>query len=222
LRSRLKETDVTLPAPDLRWDDVPDTLLALSACDLDDGGPVQPRFAAHRGEDALAIATLRPFAPGRALDPVIELLALFIPLGADRICLALPCRLWSLLDPIPPVLEEEGIDLRQPAMMVAAADGRPAPCRVRTAVHPFTQHDDGDWGWEEPLVPSETPGTPVLSALEIVLDARGELGSDRLQLRPQLERVLRLGHALSLGPAAVRELPSSLARMAARGPAGAN
>jgi hypothetical protein len=215
---------VTLPAPDLCWDEVPDTLLALAACDLDEGGPVQPRLAAHRGDDALAIATLRLFERGRILDPVIELLALFVPLGADRICVALPCRVWSLLDPIPPVLEEEGIDLRQHAMMVAAVDGGgDGPCDVRVAVHPFTRHEDGDWGWEVPLAPDEAPEAPLLCALETILDARGELGFDRSQLQSQLERVLLLGHGLALGPAAVRELPlSPLARLAARGPAGAN
>jgi hypothetical protein len=214
---------VTLPAPDLCWDEVPEALLALSACDLDEGGPVQPRLAVHRGEDALAIATLRPFGRGEVLDPVIELLALFIPLGADRVCLALPCRVWSLRDPIAPVLEEEGIDLRQQAVMVSAADGRSGRCQVRTAVHPFTRHDDDDWGWEAALAPDEAPEAPLLSALEVILDARDELGSDRSHLRSQLERVLILGHGLALGPAAVRELPMSpLARMAARGPAGAN
>jgi hypothetical protein len=214
---------VTMPAPDLCWDEVPDALLALAACDLDDGDPVQPRLAAHRGEDALAIATLRPFERGRIFDAVIELLALFVPLGADRVCLALPCRVWSLLDPIPPVLEDEGFDLRQQAVMIAVADGRSGPCQVRAAVHPFTQHDEGDWGWEDPFAPGEAPEAPLLSALEVILDARGELGSDRSQLQSQLERVLLLGHGLALGPAAVRELPlSPLARMATRGPASAN
>jgi hypothetical protein len=206
---------VTLPAPELGWEDVPDTLLALAACDLDAGGPALPRLAAHRGDEALAIATLRPFATGQLLDPVIELLALFVPLGADRIGFALPGRVWSLLDPIPPVLEDEGIDLRQPALIVGTADGHERPCRTGAELRPFVRHEDGEWGWDRPVAPDEAPEGPLLSALGIILDSRQELRFDRAGLQAQLERVLLLGHGLALGPAAVRELPlSPLARLA--------
>jgi hypothetical protein len=200
---------MTFPDPELAWPEVPDRLLALAAGDLDDGVHPRARLAAHRRGEALAIALLRPFEPGRILDAIVELLALFVPIGADRIAFALPCRVWSTLDPIPPVLEGEGLDLRQPAIVVATADGRQTPARLGAAVHPFTCHDDGAWGWEEAVAVHDPPHASLLSALRIILDHRGELGSDRSHLRAQLERVLMLGHELALGPAAVRELPLS-------------
>jgi hypothetical protein len=203
---------LTLNGP--TWSDTPETFLALAACDLDGGGPPRPRLAAHRGEEPLALATLRPFDDGEVLAPVIELLALLVPLGADRVGFAFPCRVWSLHDPIPPVLEEEGIDLRQPAVVVGMADGHQGPCRTAATVHPFDHHEDGGWGWGEALGHGEAPDAPLLCALETILDARGELATDPGQLQAQFDRLLLLGHRLTLGPVAARQLPSSpFARM---------
>jgi hypothetical protein len=211
----MRRRPVTLPPPELRWAEVPDRLLALAAGDLDAGDHPRPRLAAHRGDDALAIATLRPFEAGEILDAVIELLALFVPLGADRVCVAFPCRVWSPLDPIPPRVEDDGIDLRQPAVVVGTADGHDGACRTAAAVHPFVTHEHDEWGWQAPFAPDAAPHGPLLSAPAIVVDGRQGLGSDRSNLQSQLERVLLLGHVLALGPAAVRELPlPPLARLA--------
>jgi hypothetical protein len=191
---------------DLTWDEVPDTLLALAACDLDDGGPPLPRLVAHRGDVALGLAELRPFGPGEVLHPVIELLALFLPLGADRVCLALPGRVWSLDDPIVPVLEEEGIDLRQRAVTLGSVDGHDGPARTEAGLHPFTLDDVGEWGWGPSLGPDERCEAPFLDAMRVLLDARHDLPVAPAERIRQLERVVGLGHALALAPIAAREL----------------
>jgi hypothetical protein len=198
---------MVLPAhPDLTWDEGPDTLLALAACDLDDGGPPLPRLLAHRGATALGLAELRPFGPGEVLHPVIELLALFLPLGADRVCLALPGRVWSLDDPIVPVIEEAGIDLRQRAVTLWSADGHDGPARTSAGLHPFTLDDVGEWGWGPSLGPDEPCVAPVLDAVRVLLDARHDLPVAPAERTRQLERVVALGHGLALAPVAAREL----------------
>jgi hypothetical protein len=198
---------MVLPAhPDLTWDEVPDTLLALAACDLDDGGPPLPRLLAHRGDEALGIAELRPFSPGEVLHPVIELLALFLPLGADRVCLALPGRLGELDGPIVPVDEVAGMDLRQRAVTLWSADGHDGPARTSTGLHPFTLDDVGEWGWEPALGPGGRRAGPVLDAVRVLLDARHDLPVAPDERRRQLERVVVLGHGLALAPGAAREL----------------
>jgi hypothetical protein len=197
---------VLVPETDLSWDDVPDSLLALAACELDDGSSPQPRLLAHRGSEPVAIATLRPFAPHTVLDPVIELLALLLPLGTDRVAIALPCRLWPVDTSRPVVAEADGIDLRQRGVVVATADGRGGSCEVTAAVHPFTLDDVGEWGWEPPVGSDGAPEAPLLDALRVLLDRREELATDHSELRPQLERVLLLGHELALAPRAAAEL----------------
>jgi hypothetical protein len=197
---------MVVPAgPDLTWEEAPDTLLALAACDLDGGGSPVPRLLAHRGETALGIAELRPFGPGEVLSPVIELLALFLPLGADRVCLALPGRVWSLDDPLTPVSEEEGVD-RRPAVTLGIADGHGDACRIQGALHPFVVDDVGEWGWEPPLGPDDRWEAPVLDALGLLLDARHDLVPRAGHRQEQLERVLVLGHWLALAPVAATEL----------------
>ena len=195
-----------VPEPDLPWDEVPDSLLALAACDLDDGSSPQPRLMAHRGAEPLAIATLRPFAPDAVLDPVIELLALLLPLGTDRVAIALPCRLWPLDASRPVVGDADEIDLRQRGVVVATADGRGGSCEVQAAVHPFTLDDVGEWGWEPPVGSDDDPEARLLDALRVLLDRREELATDPSELRPQLERVLLLGHGLALSSGAAAEL----------------
>jgi hypothetical protein len=197
---------VLLPAADLPWDDVPDALLALAACDLDDGGSPAPRLVAHRGDEPLALAALRPFAPAAVLDPVIELLALFVPMGADRVAVALPCRLWDLDAPPPVVSEQDVIDLRRRGVAVGTADGHDGPCRIEGSVHPLVLDDVGEWGWEPPIGPDAEPQAPLLGALRVLLDAREELTTEPWELQPQLERLLLLGHELALAPAAAGEL----------------
>jgi hypothetical protein len=180
------------PSPTLAWGEVTDTLLALAACDLDDGGPPIPRLAAFRREEALTISTLRPHPPTGALDAVVELLALFVPLGADRVALALPG---------PPGPAVDGVGL-----YVGTVDAGHGRARGAGAVHALRRDEVGEWGWEPGAHdPSGAEGT-LIGAIEVILDARDELLREPWELRPQLERVLGLGHGLALSPAAAEAL----------------
>jgi hypothetical protein len=184
------------PSPTLAWEEVVDTLLALAACDLDDGGPPVPRLAAFRGDDALTISTLRPFTPDGALDAVVELLALFVPLGADRVALALPVR-----DPGTPAGAHRGeVDL-----YVGTVDARDGLARGTGASHALRRDEVGEWGWGPPRPAAGLDGA-TMGPVAVILDARDELLRSPWELRPQLERVLRLGHGLALSPAAAEAL----------------
>jgi hypothetical protein len=189
------------PSPTLGWGEVTDTLLALAACDLDDGGPPIPRLAAFRGDEALTISTLRPHPPTGALDAVVELLALFVPLGADRVALAggrggTP---GPVADPAgPPRRRRRALRRdRRRGGRLARGTGRSTPCGG-------TRSASGAGAPPRPA--AGVDGATVMGAVGVILDARDELLREPWELRPQLERVLRLGHGLALSPAAAEAL----------------
>lgn len=191
-------TDPHLPA----WDAIDDHLLDLAADDLRNGGEPRPTLAAFAGGHPLALVGLRPFDPGAALQALLEVLALVLPLGADRLAFAAPARAWSLDDPIPPVCAAG--DLRQRVIMLAVADGHDVPCELTTSLRPFTL-DGTTVHWGEVLRSQEPPDSSLASAMTVLLDNRDrfdDLGDDR-KLAAQFARVLLLGHDVALaGPAA--------------------
>jgi hypothetical protein len=73
-----------------RWDEVEVDLRVEMTLALDEGRPPEPLLAAFAAERPVAVARLRPFEAGDALQALIEVLALLLPLGADRLALALP------------------------------------------------------------------------------------------------------------------------------------
>lgn len=184
----------------IRWDDAPDALLGFATRDLDTDVTPLPTLLAFAGPEPIAIATLRPFGSGEALQALIELLALLLPVGADRVAVSLPGRAWSTEDPVVPVCEDG--DLRTHVLVIVTADANASTCRVEATVHPW-ERTGGGWAWSAP-VPAERPVAPLVDALELLLGARDELDvddRDDRQLAVQFARVLLLGHQLWLAPA---------------------
>jgi hypothetical protein len=188
-----------------RFDDAPRQLLAMCAADLDAGLDPVPTLAAFIGDRPLALVGLRPFAPGEIVQALVEVLALLLPLGCDRLALALPGRAWSLDDPIVPVTDDG--DLRQRVLMLTVADARGRPCELRTTLHPFEVTDRAT-RFADPISPGSPTDAPVVAAVGALLDARDELRptTASLALTAQFGRVLLLGHELSLAPSARERL----------------
>ncbi|MFA9445701.1 hypothetical protein [Egicoccus sp. AB-alg6-2] len=202
--------------PPLPWTDATPALLDLAREDLADGLLPRPRLIAHAGNEAVGIAQLRPHVDD-VLPPLLELLALFLPLGADRLTLALPGRAWSLEDPIAPVTDE--VDLRQRVLLVIGADAGDAgdageageagdagdagdaACRLSSHLYPLEQGVGGDgWRLGSPWSPPEDPEGPTGSALRVLLEQRHQLAGDATphQLASQFARVLLLGHLVAV------------------------
>lgn len=194
-------TDPPLPT----WDAIEDHLLDLAADDLRGGGQPRPTLAAFAGDRPLALIGLRPFDPGQALQALLEVLALVLPLGADRVAMAAPARAWSLDDPIPPVCAAG--DLRQRVILLAVADGHAAPCQLTTSLRPFTL-DDTAVRWGEELRSEQPPDSALANAMTVLIDDRDrfdDLGDDR-KLAAQFARVLLLGHEVALAGTAADRL----------------
>jgi hypothetical protein len=197
-----------LPDPALfRFEDVEQVLLDLTRTDLELDGRARPHLLAFAGDRVVALVGVRPFGPGEALQALVELLSLLLPLDVDRLAMSLPGRAWSLADPIPPVSDD--VDLRTPVLLTIVADGHDdeRPATVSSTLHPFGWSDEG-WALGEPFRSDEPADGEVHRALTILLSERHELaaGADAMLLAAQLGRVLLLGHDLVLEPGAMRLL----------------
>jgi hypothetical protein len=192
-----------LSAPPLpTWEQAEGFLLDLAASDLAAGAWPLPTLFACIDDEAVAVDTLRPFDDDGPVPALVEVLALLLPLGVNRVALLLPGRAWSTLDPIPPVAEDG--DLRARVLMVVQADGVQRPCRASSRLRELHEEPGGGrWRIGEVVAEgSEDVEAPVLDALGILLDRRDELGDDTTgsALVAQLGRVLLLGHELALSP----------------------
>ncbi len=199
-------------ATDHAWGDAAASLLATAADDLDAGTPPAPTLLAYRGEEPVAVVTLRPFEPGDLLQALLEVLALLLPLGVDRLALSVSGRAWSLDDPIPPVTD--GADLRTRVLLLTFADAHDRPCHTRVEVHPF--EDEGDGWCFGPALDIDDAGAAdagLDQALTVLLDGRQELAdsTDDRAIAAQLGRVLLLGHMLSLSPTTAEHLQDLVA-----------
>lgn len=185
------------------WDDVERYLIAEASADLADGDDIRPCLVAWRDEQPLFIAFLRSFARGQYADPVIELLALAAPLGANRLALSFGGRAWSWDDPIPPVVEAFG-DLRQRVLSVTLAEERGGDVEVRGVIVPFTRDDSGAV-WEAAV---RHPGGEgwISSALRMAVEQRAALAATPRDMRRQARRCVALGHLLALSDAAAERL----------------
>jgi hypothetical protein len=196
------------PPPPSDWDDVEGFLLHGALLELDRGFAPMPALAAFSGEDPVAFGNLRPFEPGEVVPALVEVLALLLPLGVDRLALLLPARAWSLRDPIPPVTDE--IDLRTPVLVVVRGDGHEQPCATDATVQellaPAAPEDD--WSLGASLAPGSGDDDRLAHALTILLDHRDELRADLGEdtLVQQLGRILLLGHELALAAACTERL----------------
>ncbi len=178
---------------DTLWTDQPRMLADLAGLDLEDGSDVRPTLVAFRGDDPLLLATIRPFARGEHHQPIIEVVALALGLGARRMALSLAGRAWSTRDPLPPVVEGVG-DLRERVVVVHTVDAEVIPTQVRSLVHPV-----GPDGLDEPVVDAGAVGwvpDVLRHAAEAPVMPEGELLT-------QVARCEALGHQLAWGPAGV-------------------
>src|SRR6056297_1966620 len=184
------------------WSDVETFLLDDATHDLSVGVGPLPTLAAAIGDEVVALATLRPFDDTGPVPALVEVLALLLPLGVDRVALRLTGRAWSTLDPIPPV--DEAGDLRARVLVLVRADGRRRPCRLSTQLHELRpEPTTSGWTLGAAITDAEEqPAAPLLEALGILLDRRDELEEDATgaTLVSQLGRILLLGHQITLAP----------------------
>jgi hypothetical protein len=190
------------------WSEAATTLLELADDDLALGADPAPRLLAFEGGTGVAVVGLRPFGDDDGVQALVEVLALLLPLGADRVALALPGRAWSMDDPIPPVTD--GVDLRTRVLLVTTVDGCQRPAALTVALHPFeSRGPDRRWG---PSVCPDDPGvSPIGHALRVLVDGRGALteGEDDLRLAARFGHVLLRGHEVALAPPAARRLEAA-------------
>jgi hypothetical protein len=202
-----------LHPPVSTWDEVPGYLLELAHRDLEMAPAPLPSVVAFAGEEPTAIGVLRPFDAGGPVPALIELLALLLPLGVDRIALTLSGRAWSAADPVVPVCEDG--DLRQQVLLLVQADVSTGSCTVDTELRAILPDEDPAAGWRlsAPLLDGELPEAPLVDALRILLEHRDDLEAEASDqaLLTQLGRILLLGHALALAPAPTDRLVRSSA-----------
>ncbi|HVL98937.1 MAG TPA: hypothetical protein VM324_06580 [Egibacteraceae bacterium] len=182
----------------LRWHDVERFTVQTATADLLGRGEVRPLLVGFMGEEQCVVAFLRGFPNGAYTDPIIEVLALAMALGADRLAFAAAGRLTSLDDPIPPVTEDA--DLRQRALVVEYADGAgPTPLQ-HSCIHPFTLSSSGVV-WDVTLHLTGGRGW-IPDALRIAVSSGDQLAGEATDadIRSQAERCVTLGHDLALGP----------------------
>jgi hypothetical protein len=190
-----------------RWDDTEAVLREEARLDLERTGAVGPALVAFAGDHPLFLAFLRPFRRGHYHDPVIELLALAMPLGANRLAMSVPGRITSLEDPIAPVVPGVG-DLRQRGVIISRADamgcgpgGEPV---VEQVIWPY-ELLAGAVRWGPPLRTRDGAGW-IIDAIRIAAAHGGELPRVTPQARRQLRRCQRLGHDILASPRMLRDL----------------
>ncbi len=189
----------------LRWEEAEATLIGILVDDLRAAAEPIPTLLAFARDRALAIVGLRPFGPGEVDQALLEVLALLVPLGADRLAFAATGRVWSLDDPIVPVCDAG--DLRQRALVITVADGHDPARPLRGAIHPF-EGDGDELTFLPPVAADQVPGGPAATLLEGAVAERHALITlaQEHDLVAQLGRVLLLGHDLALAPDAAAEL----------------
>lgn len=183
--------------PPPAWADQGRLLIDLALADLDAGHPVLPTMVAFRGDDALFLTTLRPFASGEHHDPIIEVGAVALTLGADRLALSLSGRAWSLRDPIPPVLSD-GSDLRQQVIVIHLADAVGEDPLCLTTIVPVDVDDDGVSAGP-PLTDVAGEGWVPQALLVLARDPMPRYRAE--DLAAQVVRCERLGHRFAWAPA---------------------
>lgn len=180
------------------WADVERFLLAQAELDLRTTGEVRPCLVAYEQDTQLLVAFVRPFSSGRYVAPLVELLALVGALGADRLALSMSGRVWSLSDPVPPVLEGVG-DLRQRVVIVQRTDGHRLPVSTESTLAPFDL-TNGQLRWKE-KTPLGKPNGWISWALEVAVRERYRLRAPAVEIAAQVRRCAARGHDLALSDA---------------------
>ncbi|MGH8900878.1 MAG: hypothetical protein ACRDYA_04155 [Egibacteraceae bacterium] len=180
-----------------QWDEMEQFMIAAAERDLEAGDEIRPCLTAFAGEAPLVLAFLRPFPKGGYHDPLIELIALAAPLGANRLKLSISGRAWSMDDPIPPVDLDFG-DLRQRVLQIQSVDGTAGRPWSASTLLPFDVVD-GTVRWSEAVRLGSGEGW-IPSALEIAVRKRRRFHAPLDEIRRQAERCVTLGHLVALGP----------------------
>lgn len=186
------------------WDELSVFLLYEAERDLEAAGEVRPCFVAFRADEPLLLAWLRPFEKGAYHLPMIELISLACPLGADRLGLSLSGRAWSRDDPIPPVVNGVG-DLRRRVVAIEAVDGTEDPPVRSSLIAPFDLVEGSvRWGADRLSLDGADGWTSSLM-LQAVLHGEEIDGTDE-DIREQALRCVALGHLVAFDPAVVERL----------------
>ena len=192
------------------WSDHERLLFDLAGGELGSGCGVAPTWIAFRGEQALFVATLRPFDKGHYDSPIVEVGALAAALDADRCAFSISGRAWSLEDPIPPVLPDGG-DLRQQVVIIHVVDGFADPLQAYQVLRPF-QLDDGTVTWGEAQRLDGGSGW-IPDALKALVRTRKAIWTDDPQgVAKQLVRCERLGHRFAWGDTTLGEIDDGVRR----------
>ena len=193
--------DLHTPPPPY-WHELERFLLEDARRELAAGGFPLPVLAAAVDDEVVALGVLRPCDDTGPVPALVEVLALLLPLGVNRVALRFSGRAWSTLDPIPPVSDD--VDLRARVIVLVRADGLDRPCAIATQLHECRPEPTAPEHALGPAIVTEDaqPVAPLLEALGILLDRRDELVGDASgsALVAQLGRVLLLGHQLTLSP----------------------
>lgn len=179
-----------------RWEDAEQLLIAAATDDLREGGEVEPALVAFAGAALRFVAWLRPFTRQAYHDPLIELLALAVPLDCDRLMLSISGRVWPMDHP-PPV-DADG-DRRQHAVVIQAVDAANGPSTSWSALYPVTCAADG----APALGPRWEPGPAegwISEALGAAVAQRQQLCASWAEIAAQAARVETLGHKLYVPP----------------------
>ena len=193
------------------WSDAEQFLIVEAAADLDAGDPVRPCLVAFDNDEPLFTAFLRDFPKGEYDGPVIELLALAAPLGANRLAMSIAGRAWSMEDPLPPVVDGLG-DLRQRVVCLTLVDGTGAGAAdLTSSLHPYDLTPDGvTWG---AVARESRPQGWLTSALALVAERGADLSASPRDLRRQARRCVALGHLLGLSDVAARRMKLEPSRL---------
>lgn len=186
-----------------QWSDTESFLIAEADDDLQHDDDVRPCMVAFRDDEPLFVAFLRAFAKGQYADPIIELMALAAPLGANRLALSMGARAWSFDDPVPPVVDGVG-DLRQRVLCITLAEEAATQVEVRTVLVPFSRTAGGT-AWDAALHPPGGEGW-ITQALRLAIQRRADMAASQKDMRRQAQRCVRLGHLLALSEQAAGRL----------------
>jgi hypothetical protein len=179
-----------------RWDEVELDLRFEATLQLDDGSVPEPLLAAFGGDGPVAVVRLRPFDTGGVLPALVEVLALLLPLGVQRLALGLPGEVREAPD---------GPTGQTPGAVVVFATAQVVPGGgVDLGGRVLPLDFDGDcWQWrDEGTVDLDADGWEVTRALAVLLESHRAAPAAPLDdrelhtLQAQLGRCLLLGHEI--------------------------
>jgi hypothetical protein len=179
-----------------RWDEVEVDLRVETTLALDEGRPPPPLLVAFAGPRPVAVTALRPFDDGDALQALIEVLALLLPLGTDRLALSLPGIARDPDPGAPPTAPADG----QLLVLVATVEAWPEGSRQRARLHPLRRRG-AQWQWGAESTEIDAEAMPLLEALGRLLERRDSLrrvDPTDGELHRQLARCVLLGHTVAL------------------------